>query len=311
MSQQKQILIIDELGTPKSKFEKIAKELNLNYEIVWNESEASPDKVEVIVTVLKKIGKDYLEKFRNLKLIAVAFTGYDSVDMGYCREQDIAIYNVPKYSTNSVVELTIGLTIAVLREITHGNNLIRKEGWSYKPGIELCGKTVGILGTGEIGVATAKIFKAFGCELIGWSKSENEVFKNVGGKYISDKQSFFASSDIVSIHLPLNKKTADMITEKELSAMKSTSILVNTARGPIVNEEDLIEALKNKKIAGAGLDVFSKEPIDTNNKLLMLDNVVLTPHVAYKTEEALRRRMEVSVNNIADFLQDKKTNRVD
>ena len=311
MSQQKQILIIDNLLTPKQDFEKSVKKSNLDYEIVWEKKVATPDMVEVIVTVLKKLDKEYLEQFPNLKMIAVAFTGYDSVDMEYCREHDIAVYNVPKYSTNSVVELAIGLTIAVLREITQGNKIIRYEGWNLNPGTELFGKTVGIMGTGEIGVATANVFKALGCNLIGWSRSENDAFKALDGIYISDKQDFFATSDIVSVHLPLNKQTEGIIAEKELSAMKKTSVLVNTARGAIINKADLIDALEQKKIAGAGLDVFAQEPIDKNNRLLKLDNVVLTPHVAYKTEEALNRRMEVTVKNISDFLHKKDSNRVD
>ena len=311
MSQQKQLLIIDDLLTPQQDFENSAKKANLAYEIIWDEATATPDKVEVIVTVLKKLDKENLQQFSNLKMIAVAFTGYDSVDMEYCKEHGIAIYNVPKYSTNSVVELAIGLTIAVLREITFGNDIIRNKKWSFKPGIELFGKTVGIMGTGEIGVATAKIFKAFGCEVIGWSRSENEAFKTLGAKYIADKQEFFAAADIVSVHLPLNKDTKGIIGKKELAAMKMTAVLVNTARGAIVNEGELIAALEQKEIAGAGLDVFEKEPVDSNNRLLKLDNVVLTPHVAYKTEEALNRRMEVTVKNIADFRDNNKGNRVD
>ena len=311
MPHQKQILIIDDLLTPQENFENSAEKANLNYEIVWDEKAATPHKVEVIVTVLKKLGKEYLQQFPNLKMIAVAFTGYDSVDMEYCKEHGIAIYNVPKYSTNSVVELAIGLTIAVLREITFGNDIIRNKKWSFKPGIELFGKTVGIMGTGEIGVATAKIFKAFGCEVIGWSRSENEAFKTLGAKYIADKQAFFAAADIVSVHLPLNKDTKGIIGKKELAAMKMTAVLVNTARGAIVNEGELIAALEQNKIAGAGLDVFEKEPVDSNNRLLKLDNVVLTPHVAYKTKEALSRRMEVTVKNIADFRDNNKGNRVD
>lgn len=311
MSQQKQILIIDDLLTLNQDFENSASASNLNYEIIWDKKVATPTKVEVIVTVLKKLSKEYLQQFTNLKMIAVAFTGYDSVDMDYCQEHGIAVYNVPKYSTNSVVELTIGLTIAVMREITKGNTIIRNEGWSIEPGIELFGKRVGIMGTGEIGVATARIFRAFGCEVIGWSRSENKAFKALGGKYIADKQAFFAAADIVSIHLPLNSDTKRIIGKKELKAMKPTAILINTARGAIVNEAELIAALEQKVIAGAGLDVFKKEPIENDNSLLKLENVVLTPHVAYKTKEALSRRMEVTVKNIADFLEDKKGNRVD
>lgn len=310
MSQQKQILLIEELGTPKTQFEKSIKQVKLNYEIIWEESAATKERVEVLVMVKRKLDKDYLQQFPNLKMIAVAFTGYDAVDIDYCHQQGIAIYNVPSYSTNSVVELAIGLTIAVLRDIGIGNTLIRNQGWALKPGIELHGKTVGILGTGEIGIATAKVFKALGCKLIGWSRSENEAFKALGGEYISDKQALFAAADIVSVHLPLNKHTEGIVGKEELTAMKQTAILINTARGPIVNESDLINALEQKDIAGAGIDVYAQEPINHDNKLLQFNNVVLTPHVAFKTEEALIRRMEITVKNITDFNKGAKDNRV-
>lgn len=310
MSQQKQILLIEELGTPKAQFEKNVKQSKLNYEIIWEESAATKERVEVLVMVKRKLDKDYLQQFPNLKMIAVAFTGYDAVDIDYCHQQGIAIYNVPSYSTNSVVELAIGLTIAVLRDIGIGNTLIRNQGWALKPGIELHGKTVGILGTGEIGIATAKVFKALGCKLIGWSRSENEAFKALGGEYISDKQALFAAADIVSVHLPLNKHTQGIVGKEELTAMKQTAILINTARGPIVNESDLINALEQKDIAGAGIDVYAQEPINHDNKLLQFNNVVLTPHVAFKTEEALIRRMEITVKNITDFNKGAKDNRV-
>ena len=310
MSQQKQILLIEELGTPKAQFEKNVKQSKLNYEIIWEESAATKERVEVLVMVKRKLDKDYLQQFPNLKMIAVAFTGYDAVDIDYCHQQGIAIYNVPSYSTNSVVELAIGLTIAVLRDIGIGNTLIRNQGWALKPGIELHGKTVGILGTGEIGIATAKVFKALGCKLIGWSRSENEAFKALGGEYISDKQALFAAADIVSVHLPLNKHTEGIVGKEELTAMKQTAILINTARGPIVNESDLINALEQKDIAGAGIDVYAQEPINPDNKLLQFNNVVLTPHVAFKTEEALIRRMEITVKNITDFNKGAKDNRV-
>lgn len=311
MTHKKQILVIDNLLTPKQDFENTIQQLDLSFDIIWNENSATSKDVEVLVTVLKKMNKEYLAQFPNLKMIAVAFTGYDTVDMEYCQEHEIAVYNVPKYSTNSVAELAIGLTLAVLREITIGNNIIHNKGWSLNPGIELHGKTVGIMGTGEIGIATAQIFKAFGCQLIGWSRSEKEEFKNLGGKYISDKREFFAASDIVSIHLPLNKETVGIVTHKELSAMKKTAIIVNTARGAIINEGELITALEQNVIAGAGLDVFESEPINSNNKLLEMNNVVLTPHVAYKTEEALDRRMKVTAQNIFNYHQEIETNRVD
>lgn len=310
MQVQKQILIIENLEIPNSDFDKIAKKSDLGYEIIWEENNASPKKVEIIITVKKEVNHKLLHKFPNAKMVAVAFTGFDSVDIDLCRKKNIAVYNVPAYATHSVVELTLGLTISLLREIPRANEMIRNKNWDIKPGLELSGRTVGILGTGKIGTATAKVFKVLGCEVTGWSRTENKEFKSLGGRYISDKQKFFATADIVSVHLPLNKNTTGIIGKDELSAMKGTSFLVNTARGPIVDEADLIEALQNRKIAGAGLDVYAHEPIRNDNKLLALDNVVLTPHVAYKTEEAISRRASVTVQNILNFLKKDDTNRV-
>lgn len=310
MASQKQILTIDNLGISHSDFEKIAGKSGLDYEMIWEENSASSKKVEIIITVNKEVNHELLEKFSNVKMVAVAFTGFDSVDLDICRKKNIAVYNVPDYATNSVVELTLGLSISLLRNIPRANELIRAHSWNMKPGLELSGRTVGILGTGKIGIAAAKVFKVLGCEITGWSRTEKEEFKSLGGRYISDKLKFFAAADIVSVHLPLNEETAGIIGKDELAAMKKTSFLVNTARGPIVDEEELIQALQNKKIAGAGLDVYAHEPISNDNKLISLDNVVLTPHIAYKTEEAVSKRASVTVQNILNFLKEDDTNRV-
>ena len=311
MTNHKQILIIDNLGITQLDFEKIAKKSGLNFEIIQGENNASSEEVEIIITVNKEVNAELLDKFPNVKMVAVAFTGFDSVDLDVCRQKNIAVYNVPAYATNSVVELTLGLIISLLREIPRANELIRNQGWEMKPGLELSGRKVGIVGTGKIGIAVAKVFKVLGCELIGWSRTENEEFKSLGGKYIADKQTFFASADIVSVHLPLNQHTRGIIGKDEFDAMKKTSFLINTARGPIVDEKALIEALQNKEIAGAGLDVFAHEPIHDDNKLLEMENVVLTPHVAYKTQEAISQRALVTAQNILNFLNEDDTNRVD
>jgi len=197
-----------------------------------------------------------------------------------------------------------------LREIPKSDKIIRSGKWNLKPGFELFEKTIGILGTGKIGINTAKVFKALGCNLIGFSRTEKQEFKDLGGKYFSDKLDFFAQADLISVHLPANEKTKHTVGKQELKAMKETAFIINTARGAIIDEKALIQSLENKEIAGAGIDVFEKEPIAIENKLLKLDNVVLTPHIAYKTEEALQRRAEVTVKNIIDFLEDKDTNKV-
>lgn len=283
--------------------------MGLDYDIVREETD--PVAVEVIINVKKRIDAAMIKRFPNLKMIAVAFTGFDSVDLDACRQMGIAVYNVPAYSTHSVAELALGMSIALLREIPRGNQQIRQNQWNMAPGKELYGKTIGILGTGKIGLASANLFKAFGCNLLGWSRTEKEEFKALGGKYVPELEELFAKADIISIHVPYNKDTEGLVGEPELKSMKKTAFLVNTARGAIVDEEALDKVLKHKEIAGAALDVFSIEPIPADHPFLALDNTILTPHIAFKTEEALERRAEVTLQNIADFLNGRTGNRVD
>ncbi len=306
---KKQVLILEDLGITKADFEKIAAKANLPFDIIWEKDLSDTESVEAIITVKTKFDKQLFAKYPNVKVITVAFTGYDCVDIEICRQNGIAVYNVPAYSTNSVAELTVGLAISLLREIPAANNIVCSGKWNMKPDQELSGKTVGILGTGTIGIMAANFFKTFGCKIVGWSKTEKEEFKTLGN-YISDLQEFFSISDIVSIHLPLNNETKGMIGEKELASMQTTAYLINTARGSIINEEALIKVLSENKIAGAALDVFAQEPINPDSRLLQLQNVILTPHIAYKTVEALERRAEITIRNIANFINDNKTNRV-
>lgn len=305
---RKELLILESLGIPNSDVEQKAKDSD--YQLVWNAEEATSEAVEVIITVKKEIDREVVERYPNLKMIAVAFTGYDAVDMEVCREKNIAVYNVPAYATNSVAELAVGLSISLLREIPKADQLVKNKRWDLKPGLDLAGKTVGIIGTGTIGIATAKLFKAFGCTIIGWSKSEKDDFKNIGGIYVDNIKHLFSKADIVSVHLPLNEATRGIVGFDEMAAMKETGFIINTARGPIINETDLIRILKDRKIAGAALDVFDVEPISSDNELLTLDNVILTPHIAYKTKEALQRRAQVTIDNIKDFMSGEAENRI-
>lgn len=306
---KKQILLLEKLGIPDAEVAKKAK--HLDYELIWDVDKANSEAVEIIITIKKEVGRKIIEKYPNLKMIAVAFTGYDAVDLDACREKDIAVYNVPAYATNSVAELAVGLSISLLREIPKGDQLVKNKKWDLKPGLDLADKTIGIVGTGTIGIATAKLFKAFGCNLIGWSKSVKKEFQDLGGTYVDDIKQLFSEADIISVHLPLTKETRGSIGYDELSAMKNSGFIINTARGPIIHEFDLIQILKEQKIAGAALDVFDTEPIEPDNELIQLKNVILTPHIAYKTKEALQRRAQVTMNNIQDFLEGKETNRVD
>ena len=218
-------------------------------------------------------------------------------------------FNVPAYSTSSVAELAIGLAISLLREIPKAANIVQAGKWDLKPGFELSGKKIGILGTGEIGITAAKYFNTFGCEVIGWSRSQREEFKKYG-TYTNDLIELFSSADIISIHLPLNDKTKGIVGEKELSTMKSTSYIINAARGPIIDKNALYTILKEQKIAGAAIDVFDQEPLEKNSPFLQLSNVILTPHIAYKTVEALHRRAQITIDNIVHFIKGKSINKV-
>ena len=296
----KQILILEELGIDKLKFDKITTKAGINYEFIWSKDNINTNLLEGIITVKSKIDLELINQFPNLKFIAVAFTGYDCVDIEACNQKNISVFNVPDYSTNSVAELVIAQAISLLREIPKANNIVLNKEWKLKPGLELFGKTIGIIGTGKIGVTTAKYFKIFGCKLIAWSRTENEEFIKIG-TYLKDRKDVFSRADIISVHLPLNKDTIGIIGGDELSAMKKTSYLINSARAQIVNKQALINILKNNLISGAAIDVFENEPIDPTHPLLNLINVILTPHIAYKTEEALIRRAEITIKNILDF----------
>ena len=306
-----QILILEEQGISRSDFEEIFNKEDLAFEIVWFDSESIlNNNLQGIITVKTKVNNQMLLKYPNVKFVAVAFTGYDCVDLDLCKQKDIAVFNVPAYSTNSVAELAVALTISILREIPKADKILRKGQWMLEsPGIELAGKTVGILGTGSIGIKTAQIFKAIGCNVIGYSRTERDNFKEIG-KYIASMSELFTMADIISIHVPLNSETKGLVSYKEIAAMKKTAFIVNTARGPIVDEKELINALKNKRIAGAGIDVFETEPTNADNELLKLQNTIVTPHIAFKTIEALNRRADVTINNIKCYIEGKDINRV-
>ena len=304
---KKQILVLEELGIERNEFVKLANALE--FEFIWNKTDIEISKLEGIVTVKTKIDSELLNRFPNLKFVAVAFTGYDCVDIDLCNKKNISVFNVPDYSSNSVAELVIAQAISLLREIPKAHNTLISGNWELGTGKELFGKTVGILGTGKIGLTTALYFKTLGCNIIAWSKTKKTELERIG-TYIDDKKDFFSKADIITIHLPLNNKTNGIIGKNELKAMKKTAYLINSARGPIVNEEALIEVLQNKEIAGAALDVYTNEPIKLKNPLLKLENVILTPHIAYKTEEALIRRAQITIDNIIAFENNKEQNKV-
>lgn len=239
----------------------------------------------------------------NLKMLDVAFTGIDHVALDTCKEKGIMICNAAGYSTQCVAELAIGLTIACLRKMPACETATRNGGVGGPlRGREIGGRTVGIVGTGAIGTMTARLFQAFGAKVIAYSRTVRPEVEAMGVAYVSLEE-LMARSDIVSIHVPNNQETKGLISKERIAAMKPSALLINVARGAIVDNAALAEALNKSKLAGAGIDVFDMEPpIPEDYPLLHAKNTVLTPHVAFATDESMLRRAEIVFQNVEAYL---------
>lgn len=239
----------------------------------------------------------------NLKMLDVAFTGIDHVALDACREKGIMVCNAAGYSTQCVAELAIGLTVSCLRQMPACETATRTGGVGGPlRGREIAGRTVGIVGTGAIGIRTAQLFLAFGAKVIAYSRTVKPEVEAMGVTYVSLEE-LMERSDIVSLHVPNNDQTKGMISRELLAKMQPTAILINVARGAIVDNEALAEALNKGIIAGAGIDVFDMEPpIPADYPLLQAKNTVLTPHVAFATDESMLRRAEIVFQNVRAYL---------
>ena len=259
---------------------------------------------EILILANQPLQESVLSHCPNLKMISIGFTGVDHVDTEYCRSRGIIMSNCAGYSTDAVAELVFGLMIAAARFIPACDKATRTgKDKTGLVGWELKGKTLGLIGTGAIGCRVAEIGKAFGLRLIAWSRSERPEAKALGVTYLPF-QEVLAQSDILSLHVPANQGTNGLIGKEELALMKPTAILINTARGPVVDSAALAEALSQGVIAGAGLDVFDQEPpLAMDMPLLQAPHTVLTPHVAFATAEAMQNRAEIIFSNIQAYLQ--------
>lgn len=255
---------------------------------------------DIVVESNMPLRKDFLDACPNLKMLSIAFTGLDHIDMDECRKRNITVMNAAGYSTEAVSELAISMMIALYREMPANDAVTRScKGPSIAPGREIGGKTVGLIGMGAIGQRTAKLVQAFGCNVIAWNRTPRTV---EGVKFV-DKDTLFKEADIVVVHLALNDQTRNFVTKADLTKMKKSAILINVARGPIVNTNDLAEALREGTIAGAGLDVYDGEPpLKTDNPLLTAPHTILMPHIGFASVEAFEQRLQIVVNNVEKFL---------
>lgn len=245
----------------------------------------------------------------SLKLLAVAFTGIDHVGTDACKEKGITISNCAGYSEICVSEQVIGMTIALLRKLSEGDQRVRTGGTAAGlAGTEIHGKTVGIIGCGKIGFMTAKLFQAFGAKVIAVANHERDEVKEAGIEYVT-LQALLKNSDIISLHTPNNAETRGLIGKEEIDMMMPNAIFINCARGPIVDNVALADALNAEKIAGAGIDVFDMEPpIPEDYPLLHSKNTLLMPHTAFLTKESMVRRAEIEFENVIGFINGEPKN---
>jgi D-3-phosphoglycerate dehydrogenase len=308
------LLVLQDLEVDRATVQDGLTQARLALAPVWpGEPLEDPGKVLALVTVREKIDQSVLERYPALRMVAVAFTGYDHVDLEACRARGIAVANVPDYATDAAAELALTLTLALLRQIPAADRQVRSGAWyrreSFSPGAELAGKTVGIVGTGRIGLRAAELFRAFRCPLLGWSRTAKEAFLALGGTYHSLEE-IFSKADIVSLHLPAARDTQGLIGEDLLRRMKPSALLINTARGPVVDQAALARVLEEGRIRGAGLDVFDAEPLDPAAPLASASSVVLTPHIGFRTREALERRVRITIENLSAFFAGRPQNLV-
>jgi D-3-phosphoglycerate dehydrogenase len=239
------------------------------------------------------ITRKIIESGKKLRFIQSAGVGYERIDLEAATDNGVVVMNMPIGTTVSVAEHTIALILACSKNLVKAHENMVKGGWRFLYlGVELWKKTLGIIGFGKIGREVAKRMKAFEMNILAYDPYvRKEDIEKMGGKKV-DLKALLKESDIVSIHSPLTKETKGLIGQEELGLMKPSAILINTARGELVDEEALYKALKEKRISCAGLDAYTQEPINKDNPLLTLDNVVLTPHMAVQTLDAVMRMME-------------------
>lgn len=253
---------------------------------------------------------DVLRKCDKLKFIDVAFTGVDHVGLDAAKEKNIAVSNASGYSNEAVSELVIGTTLSLARNLRSVEDRCREgKDKTGLVGWEIKGKTVGIIGLGKIGTRTAELFHAFGATVLAQSRTHHDGV----AEYIEQvsQEELLRRSDIVVLHCPLNDSTRGMINAEKLAMMKSTALLVNVARGPVVVEKDLAAALENGVIAGAAIDVFDKEPpLDTASPILHAPNCLVTPHVAFATQQSMSLRAEIVFDNLAKWMEGHQINTI-
>ena len=309
------LVIIEPLGVEQEKLLSMAAEqLPESVEVVYYDTRVTDTETliergkdaDIIAVSNLPLNADVIDGCKNLKMLSVAFTGVDHIALDTCRRNGVLVSNCAGYSTAAVADLVFGLLISLYRNIPACNEVVRREGTKDGlVGFELEGKKFGVVGTGAIGLRVAAIAQAFGCEVLAYSRTK----KDVPGITYTDLDTLLSQCDIVSLHTPLNDSTRGLIGKEQLALMKKNAVLINTARGPVVDSQALAEALNEERIAGACIDVFETEPpVKKDHPLLNAKHVIATPHVAFATKEALVKRAVIVFDNITAWLNNAPQN---
>ncbi len=269
---------------------------------------------EIVITNKTPITRELLERKPGIKYVGVLATGYNVVDIEAARDNGVVVTNIPTYGTEAVAQYVFALLLELCHRVAHHDRRVKEGAWSSAkdfcfwdyPLMELAGKTMGLIGYGRIGQATGRIAKAFGMEVLVYDlkKAEGE------GVEFVDLDTLYRRSDVISLHCPLTEDNLGMINSESIGQMKRGVLLINTSRGPLIDEGDLAEALNGRSVGGAALDVLAVEPAREDNPLLKAHNCIITPHIAWAPKEARERLLNIAVDNLEGYLKGSVENRV-
>lgn len=269
---------------------------------------------DAVIVNKTPLDKAVFDACTNIKYVGVLATGYNVVDVKAAREHNITVCNIPTYGTTAVAQMTFALLLEICHHVAEHSDAVKHGEWSNNvdwcfwkyPLMELAGKTMGIIGFGRIGQAVGKLANAFGMKVLAFDSHECDEGKKIA-EYVS-LDGLLKNSDVISLHCPLFVETQGIINTENIAKMKDGVIILNTSRGPLINEEDLAKALKEKKVYAAACDVVSTEPIKADNPLLGCYNSIITPHIAWAPKESRQRLMDIAVSNLDSFLNNKPVN---
>jgi len=303
------IVIIDHIYLEEEHIKKLRSIGSLE---IFREPPKTPDELkerireaDIVIVGWTNLTKNTIDSVKKLKMVSIWATTCHYVDLEAARERGIVVAHVPGYATEAVAEHVFALLLATIRKLSLADKHVRRGCFDWRPfgGIELVGKTLGIIGTGSIGCRVAEIAKAFKMQILAFDKYPNmKKAEEIGMKYV-DLYTLLKESDCVTLHVTLTSETERLIGKKEIASMKNGAVIINTSQGKVIDEKALVDALKSGKLSYAGLDVFEEEPPRKDNPLFKLDNTILSPHIGFHTVEAVRRCTDICVDNVLKYLE--------